>query len=293
MSFDTSQRPYRELRSLIAEKTNKLVIWIGSGLSAAAGLPTWPELKSHLIDDLREKAGRIAPADAARPPPLRRSPHCGPLQWRTTCLCIRGIRKTWRAWSVSSSFGRCSGSLRGGLCLVGAKACRRSAIRGVTLSSEGEPQNVQAGARGGGEAQAREGELAPALVLPAEGSGERAEGGCRPAATNSAARAHPLIGHSATEGATANRAQRRNGMRRGADGDQHDSAPPQASGSVASMPKSTPAVARAAANAATAPSAAPGPPRMVPWRTTSPRTSRCVARSAMRIPISCVRCTIA
>ena len=65
MPFDTSQRPYRELRSVVAEKTNKLVVWIGSGLSAAAGLPTWPELKNHLIEDLREKAGRTAPGDAA------------------------------------------------------------------------------------------------------------------------------------------------------------------------------------------------------------------------------------
>ena len=64
MSFDTCQRPYRELRSIIAEKTNKLVVWMGSGLSASAGLPTWPELKSRLIEALREKAGRTAPADA-------------------------------------------------------------------------------------------------------------------------------------------------------------------------------------------------------------------------------------
>ena len=64
MTFDTSQRPYRELRSVIAEKTNKLVVWIGSGLSAAAGLPTWPELKNHLIEELRAKADRTAPEDA-------------------------------------------------------------------------------------------------------------------------------------------------------------------------------------------------------------------------------------
>lgn len=58
MAFDHSQRPYRELRSIVAEKTNKLIVWIGSGLSASAGLPTWPELKDRLIGDLREKARR-------------------------------------------------------------------------------------------------------------------------------------------------------------------------------------------------------------------------------------------
>ena len=66
MTFDTSQRPYRELRSVIAEKTNKLVVWIGSGLSAAAGLPTWPELKNHLIEELRAKADRTAPGRCSR-----------------------------------------------------------------------------------------------------------------------------------------------------------------------------------------------------------------------------------
>ena len=64
MSFDTSQRAYGELRSVIAEKTNKLIVWIGSGLSAAAGLPTWPELKNHLIEGLRDKSRRTASDDA-------------------------------------------------------------------------------------------------------------------------------------------------------------------------------------------------------------------------------------
>ena len=39
--------------SVIAEKTSKLVIWVGSGFSTAAGLPTWPQLKKGLVRQLR------------------------------------------------------------------------------------------------------------------------------------------------------------------------------------------------------------------------------------------------
>ena len=56
MSFDTSQRSHRDLRSVIAEKTNKLVLWLGSGLSASAGLPTWAQLKDGLVKELQDKA---------------------------------------------------------------------------------------------------------------------------------------------------------------------------------------------------------------------------------------------
>ena len=41
MLFNVQQNPHRQLRSIIAEKTSKLVCWVGSGLSAEANLPTW------------------------------------------------------------------------------------------------------------------------------------------------------------------------------------------------------------------------------------------------------------
>ena len=65
MAFNTSQASHRALRSVVAEKTQKLVIWVGSGLSAAAGLPTWPQLKSRLVTQLREKADTLTNDDAA------------------------------------------------------------------------------------------------------------------------------------------------------------------------------------------------------------------------------------
>ena len=64
MTFDNQQNSHQELRSIIAEKTKKLVVWIGSGLSVDAGLPTWPDMKSRLLRHLREKANKLIPAEA-------------------------------------------------------------------------------------------------------------------------------------------------------------------------------------------------------------------------------------
>ena len=55
MSFDTSQSSYIALRNVIAERTQGIVFWVGSGLSAEAGLPTWSGLKEQLLKSLQEK----------------------------------------------------------------------------------------------------------------------------------------------------------------------------------------------------------------------------------------------
>ena len=64
MPFNAQQNSHQVLRSIIAEKTSKLVFWVGSGLSAGAKLPTWPQLKNHLVSQLREKAYNILNADS-------------------------------------------------------------------------------------------------------------------------------------------------------------------------------------------------------------------------------------
>ena len=55
MSFDTSQASYIALRNIIAERTDGIVFWVGSGLSAEAGLPTWSGLKEALLATFREQ----------------------------------------------------------------------------------------------------------------------------------------------------------------------------------------------------------------------------------------------
>ena len=64
MPFNTQQNSHQRLRSIIAEKTSKLVFWVGSGLSADANLPTWLQLKKRLVSQLREKANDISDADS-------------------------------------------------------------------------------------------------------------------------------------------------------------------------------------------------------------------------------------
>ena len=64
MPFNTQQSSHQQLRSIIVEKTSKVVFWVGSGLSADANLPTWKQLKKRLVRQLREKASEISDADS-------------------------------------------------------------------------------------------------------------------------------------------------------------------------------------------------------------------------------------
>lgn len=56
MSFDTNQPSYRAFRTIVAERTKRLVIWIGAGLSKPAGLPLWAELRTTLTQAARQQA---------------------------------------------------------------------------------------------------------------------------------------------------------------------------------------------------------------------------------------------
>lgn len=46
---------YASLRSTVATRTRKLVVWCGAGLSAPAGIPTWPVLQRRLETLLQDK----------------------------------------------------------------------------------------------------------------------------------------------------------------------------------------------------------------------------------------------
>mgnify|MGYP001615022939 FL=1 len=65
MSFDTTQDAYRALRDIATERTRNLIAWVGSGLSVAAGLPSWAGFKDHLLRTLRNKA-QTFPEEEAR-----------------------------------------------------------------------------------------------------------------------------------------------------------------------------------------------------------------------------------
>ena len=66
MAFNTSQPAHGALRSVVAEKTNKLVVWTGSGLSTPAGLPTWHELKTRLLREFQDKIAGLSSDSAPK-----------------------------------------------------------------------------------------------------------------------------------------------------------------------------------------------------------------------------------
>lgn len=57
--FDKSQDAYVALRSIVAERTNSMCIWVGAGLSRPAGLPLWSQLRKQLIEILERKAASL------------------------------------------------------------------------------------------------------------------------------------------------------------------------------------------------------------------------------------------
>jgi serine/threonine protein kinase len=64
MAFDKDQPAHVALKKVLAERTAPLVAWVGAGLSAPAGLPSWLGLLDHLIGVVRSKNRGLA--DAAK-----------------------------------------------------------------------------------------------------------------------------------------------------------------------------------------------------------------------------------
>lgn len=56
MAFNVDQDPYKQFRAIVAEQTRPILAWVGSGVSAPAGLPSWPQLREALTEALRNKA---------------------------------------------------------------------------------------------------------------------------------------------------------------------------------------------------------------------------------------------
>lgn len=54
--LDKGQDSYQALRAIVAERTQPLLAWVGSGLSAPAGMPTWGALRDNLAESLIGKA---------------------------------------------------------------------------------------------------------------------------------------------------------------------------------------------------------------------------------------------
>lgn len=60
MSFDPNQDSHIALRKVISERTSPVIAWVGAGLSAPAGLPSWEKLLDDLVDVVRRKHATLA-----------------------------------------------------------------------------------------------------------------------------------------------------------------------------------------------------------------------------------------
>ena len=60
--FDADQPAFVDFRLQVRERTKPLVFWIGAGVSAGAGLPTWASLRTALASSLLGKAETLQEA---------------------------------------------------------------------------------------------------------------------------------------------------------------------------------------------------------------------------------------
>jgi len=57
--FNIEQESYKHFRSIVRERTNKILVWVGSGLSQPVGFPSWSALRDSLCAELENKAKNI------------------------------------------------------------------------------------------------------------------------------------------------------------------------------------------------------------------------------------------
>ena len=63
MPFDTNQPAYQRFRSIVRERSDQVIAWIGAGLSQPANLPSWTQLRDGLASELDAKARAITGND--------------------------------------------------------------------------------------------------------------------------------------------------------------------------------------------------------------------------------------
>lgn len=61
--FRNPQSSYKRLREIYAERTKRLIIWTGAGLSTSANLPTWKQLRDILQREAYSKARTFNESD--------------------------------------------------------------------------------------------------------------------------------------------------------------------------------------------------------------------------------------
>lgn len=98
MTFDVSQDSYQSLRAIVAERTDRLLAWVGSGFSTTAGLPNWTILRSKLEGALNNKAESLDPKDSVPLKNVAKTIHSMANNWMAfELLRLHLGDTTWRA----------------------------------------------------------------------------------------------------------------------------------------------------------------------------------------------------
>ena len=62
-AYDTSQESYKDLRSIMSERSDSIVAWAGAGLCRPAGLPSWARLRQVMIEECNNICNRELDSD--------------------------------------------------------------------------------------------------------------------------------------------------------------------------------------------------------------------------------------
>ena len=102
--FDSDQTSYVDLRAIIAERANGVVCWVGAGLSAPAGIPSWPELRLALTRALEAKARTLDSAGETKLRSYAENAKKANTHWDAFLILRKGLGETTYEAEIKRAF---------------------------------------------------------------------------------------------------------------------------------------------------------------------------------------------
>ncbi len=110
MAFDSSQPSYQRLRSGIAERRYDIVPWVGAGLSAPAGTPTWVSLRGLLFAEGENRAQHSNKLAAEKIQKKLQAARDQDSPWRQFSLLRQALGETLYREAIKGAFARTESS---------------------------------------------------------------------------------------------------------------------------------------------------------------------------------------
>ena len=108
MPFDTQQQSYRALREILALQIQPTLIWSGAGMSQPAGLPSWPALRSKLIDQANIQITHLEGNEAKRVQGLVQAAENTTNLWEAFGYLKKAFQPTSFAQAIKEELGKAS-----------------------------------------------------------------------------------------------------------------------------------------------------------------------------------------